>query len=129
MAGGFNPIYRNTIEFHQKRRMTPSSNYSAYFQAQLQVIPKKLSSLLKKNLKWLSDISVIGLKSSNIDLTSSIYQKLQARRLSVANGLTCSSFDAVFPAILQFNTFIAYLKPKMSQNRFQLKRVLTILLV
>jgi len=28
--------------FNKKRRMTPSSNYSAYFQAQLQVIPPKI---------------------------------------------------------------------------------------
>ena len=41
--------------------------------------------------------------------------------MSVANGLTCRSFDAVFPAILQFNTLIAYLKPKMSQNRFSIE--------
>jgi len=51
MAGGFNPIYRNTIEFQQKRHMTPSSNYSAYFQAQLQVIPQKIVQPAKEKSK------------------------------------------------------------------------------
>ena len=43
MASDFDPIYSITIQFStKKRRMTTSNNYSAYFQAQLQVIPQKI---------------------------------------------------------------------------------------
>ena len=51
MAGGFNPVYSNTLKFSTKRDsqlMTPSSNYSAYFQAQLQVIPQKIDKPAKE---------------------------------------------------------------------------------
>ena len=37
--------------FNKKRRMTPSSNYSAYFQAQLQVIPQKIIQPAKEKSK------------------------------------------------------------------------------
>ena len=52
MAGVFKPVYSHTIQFfNKKRRMTPSSNYSAYFQSQLRVIPQKIVQPAKEKSK------------------------------------------------------------------------------
>lgn len=49
VVGGFNPILSNFQQ--KKRRMTPSANYSAYFQAQLQVTPPKKVQPVKDKSK------------------------------------------------------------------------------
>jgi len=51
LFGGFNSVYRNTPISLIKRHMTPSSNYSAYFQAQLQVAPPKTAQPAKEKSK------------------------------------------------------------------------------
>jgi len=50
LTGSF-PYLSYTSIFNKKRRMTPSSNYSAYFQAQLQVIPTKIVQPAKEKSK------------------------------------------------------------------------------
>jgi hypothetical protein len=55
--------------------MTPSDNYSAYFQAQLQVIPQKIVQPVKEKSKVVIRYKRNWTKEQNIDLTSSSYSR------------------------------------------------------